>query len=145
MTSSYAPDALSIVHDPEPSDMQYLDERLYEFNAARSGIDDGRLFGIFVRDDADTIVGGLHGWTWGRCCEVKTLWVHEAHRGRGLGTRLMAAAEVEARMRGAVRIMLSTHTFQAPDFYAKLGFVRVGHVDDCPAGAQSIFLEKRLR
>lgn len=63
--------ALSIVHDPDPSELQYLDERLYEFNASRSGIDDGRLFAILVRDADGAIVGGLHARTWGRCCEVK--------------------------------------------------------------------------
>lgn len=75
---------------------------------------------------------------------MRTLWVHERLRGRGVGTGLMVAAEAEARKRGAAQIVVSTHSFQAPEFYGRLGFERVGHVDDCPAGHQSIYLRKRL-
>ncbi len=40
-----------------------------------TGIYDGTFLTILVRDDAGTIVAGLRGWTWGDCCEIKTLWV----------------------------------------------------------------------
>lgn len=49
---------------------------------------------------AARVVAGLYGWTWAGCCEVNKLWVHERWRRRGLGTRLMRAAEAEARALG---------------------------------------------
>ena len=135
---------LSIIDTPDQHDVQFLDDRIYEFNAARTGIADARLLAIILRDDRDEIVAGLYGWTWGQACEVRTLWVHERLRGQGLGKRMMLAAEAEARSRGAALIVLSTHGFQAPDFYRALGFEAVGHVDDYPVGHQSIYLRKRL-
>jgi GNAT superfamily N-acetyltransferase len=135
---------LTITETPDQRDVQYLDDRIYEYNVSRTGIADGRLLAIMVRDCHDTIIAGLYGWTWGNCCEVRTLWVHEQWRGQGLGTRLMAAAEDEARRRRATQMVLSTHSFQAPDFYGRLGFEPVGHVEDYPVGHQSIFLRKRL-
>lgn len=138
-------ESLTISEQPDARDIQQLDDFIYEYNAARTGIADARLLTIILRDDKNEIVAGLHGWTWGRCCEVKILWVHEQWRGKRLGTRLMATAETEARARGAAKMVLSTHSFQAPEFYRRLGFEEVGRITDYPLGHQSIFLEKVLR
>jgi GNAT superfamily N-acetyltransferase len=135
----------SIFETPDRHDVQFLDDRLYEYNVARTGIADSRLLAITLRDRDNTIVAGLSGWTWGACCAVKPLWVQEQWRGRGLGTRLMTAAEDEARTRGATQMVLSTHSFQAPDFYRRLGFEPVGHIEDYPVGYQNIFLRKWLQ
>jgi ribosomal protein S18 acetylase RimI-like enzyme len=136
---------LSIVETLDPHDIQFLDDRIYEYNVSRTGIADGRVLGIILRDEDHGIIAGLYGWTWGRSCEVKFLWVHERWRGHSLGTRLMTTAETEARRRGATQMVLSTHDFQAPDFYQRLGFEVVGHLDDYPEGHRSLFLRKRLR
>jgi ribosomal protein S18 acetylase RimI-like enzyme len=135
----------TILETPDRGDVQFLEDRIDEFNVSCSGIDDVRLLAIILRDRDGSIVAGLYGWTWGHCCEVKTLWVHERWRGRGLGTGLMTAAEAEARRRGAAQMVLSTHSFQAPDFYRRLGFESVGRVEDYPVGFASIYLRKRLR
>lgn len=138
------PERFSILETLDPHDIQFLDDRIYEYNASRTGIADGRLLVIILRDGDRNIIAGLYGWTWGGCCEVKLLWVHERWRGQRLGTRLMTAAEAEARTRGATQMVLSTHDFQAPDFYRRLGFEPVGRIEDYPLGHQSIFLRKRL-
>jgi len=135
---------LSILDNPDSQDIQFLDDRLYDFNVERTGITDGRLLMIILHDRDNNIIAGLYGWTWGRCCEIKTLWVHKQYRGQGLGMRLMAAVEEEARTRGAEQIVLSTHSFQAPDFYRRLGFEPVGYIEDYPVGHQHIFYRKRL-
>jgi ribosomal protein S18 acetylase RimI-like enzyme len=135
---------LSVTDAPSRDDVQLLDDCLYEFNARRTGIDDGRLRGIFARDARGQMIGGLYGWTWGGCCEIKFLWVHEAWRGKRLGTRLLERAESEARARGAVQIVLDTHSFQAPRFYERFGFESVGAVADYPAGHEKIYMRKRL-
>jgi ribosomal protein S18 acetylase RimI-like enzyme len=128
---------------PDRNDVQLLDDRLYEFNASRSGIDDGKLLAVFARQRS-RIVAGLYGWTWGGCCHVKLLWVEERHRGGGIGTRLMAMAEREARARGATQMLLETHSFQAPAFYRRLGFEVVGEFAGYPIGHRQLFLRKRL-
>jgi N-acetylglutamate synthase-like GNAT family acetyltransferase len=138
-------DQISVTDDPSRADMTWLDEQLYAFNAARTGITDGRYLVIFLRDADAQIVAGLYGWTWGDTCEVRTLWVHEAWRARGVGSRLLQAAEAEARARGARQIVLDTHSFQAPDFYCRFGFERIGEVEEYPRGHTKIFMRKRLR
>ena len=130
--------------EPTPGEVQYLEDRLYEFNSAATGITDGEWLAIFVRDDDRRIVAGICGNTWGGCAEIRQFWVQEARRKQGLGTRLLGAAEQEARRRGCRQILLTTFTFQAPAFYAKHGFEVVAVVDDHPHGHKSMLLRKQL-
>ncbi|EDP65607.1 putative acetyltransferase [alpha proteobacterium BAL199] len=134
---------LSVLDDPSPSDLAELDSAIYAYNTRRTGIHDGRRLAIVLRDD-DAIYAGLHGYTWGRCCEIKTLWVSESRRGRGLGTKLLLAAEREALRRDCTQIVLSSHSFQAPEFYEKRGYRRLATIQDYPAGHSSVVLVKTL-
>ena len=138
-------DQISVIDNPNRDDVRWLGDQLDAFNAARTGIDDGHYLAIFLRDDDAQIVAGLFGWTWGDTCEVRTLWVHEDWRARGVGSRLSQAAEAEARTRGATQIVLDTHSFQAPDFYRRFGFERIGEVEEYPRGHTKIFMRKRLQ
>ena len=135
---------LVIDKEPTPDEVQYLEDRIYEFNSAATGITDGEWLAIFVRDEADRIVAGICGNTWGGCLEIRQFWVEEARRKQGLGTKLLAAAEQEARRRGCRQVVLMTFSFQAPDFYARHGFEVVAVVDDHPRGHRNLLLRKRL-
>jgi GNAT superfamily N-acetyltransferase len=137
-------DELTIEDAPRREDVALLDERLYEFNAAATGIDDGRWLAIFVRDDAGTIMAGMHGWTWAGTGFVQAIWVHETRRGSGLGSRLLAAAEAEAVRRGCSQMHLDTHSYQAADFYRRLGYETIGELPGWPGDNTRIFLRKRL-
>ncbi len=114
------------------------------FNIAVTGYHDGRSLGCLLRDDDGQLVAGLDGFTWGGYAMVEWLWVRDDHRSSGLGASLMRAAEEEATARGCVVIRVNTHTFQAPGFYAKLGYTPFGAVEDTPVGHGEVFLHKRL-
>jgi GNAT superfamily N-acetyltransferase len=137
-------DDLVIQTEPSPADVQYLEDRIYEFNSAATGITGGEWLAILVRDDEERIVAGICGNTWGGCLEIRQFWVEEKRRGQGLGTRLLLAAEQEARRRGCRQILLMTFSFQAPAFYAKHGFEVVAVVNDHPRGHENLLLRKRL-
>ena len=130
--------------DPTPAEIDFLEERLYEFNSRATGIFDAVGLAIFGRDDSGKVVAGLCGHTWGGCCEIRQVWVDEQHRGQGVGRRLLEAAETEARRRGCFQIILATHSFQAPGFYHKLGFEIVDRLLDYPRGHQHLRLRKVL-
>jgi len=133
-----------VTAEPTPDEVQYLEDRIYEFNSGVTGIDGGEFLAIFVRDEQERIVAGICGNTWGGCFEIRQFWVEEARRRQGLGTRLFGAAEQEARRRGCTRILLMTFSFQAPEFYAKHGFEVVGAVADHPRGHRNLLLRKCL-
>jgi ribosomal protein S18 acetylase RimI-like enzyme len=130
--------------DPSAQDIAALDDRIDRFNVDRSGIDDARFLSILLRTDAGALYAGLHGHSWGGYCEIKSLWVAEEWRGRGIGSALIEAAEAEAIGRGCDRIILSTHSFQAPDFYARHGFRIVAEIADCPRGFSHLLLIKTI-
>ncbi len=130
--------------EPDAGNVELLKDRLYEYNVARTGIDDGKLLGIFLRDDRGEIFAGLYGWTWGGCLDVQQLWVREDARGRGHGRRLLQAAEREAVARGCRQATLDTHCFQAPEFYRRLGYEVVGVLEGYPRGHRKYYLRKTL-
>jgi GNAT superfamily N-acetyltransferase len=129
--------------NPTPDDVQYLEDRIYEFNANVTGIGDGELLAFFARA-CDRIVAGICGNTWGGTCELRQFWVEDAQRTRGLGTKLFQAAEQEARRRGCTQIVLMTFSFQAPVFYERHGFEVVAAIDDHPSGHRNLLMRKRL-
>jgi GNAT superfamily N-acetyltransferase len=122
-----------------------LDEEISAFNAATTGYHDARLLSIAARGDSGDLCAGLYGWTWGGCGYIDLLWVRDDQRGTGLGTRLLAAAEAEIRRRGCDRVALGTHSFQAPGFYARLGYTECGRTPGYPNGHDDIHLVKQLR
>ncbi len=130
--------------EPKPEDVRSLDERLYEFNVEATGIADGKLLALFLRDEDGAAVGGLYGWTWGETCYVRNLFVPANMRNQGHGSRLMRAVEAEAKARGCAQIVLETHDFQAPGFYRRLGFTITGRVEGYPRGHQYLTMVKRL-
>lgn len=82
--------------------------------------------GVIARDAAGTVVGGALGWTaWGELY-VDILWVADAARGHGVGTRLMAGIEEQARAHECQRVHLGTMSHQAPDFYPRVGYSQCG-------------------
>ncbi len=144
-TSRDVIEGLRCEDDPRPEDVALLNDQLYRFNASVTGVDNGRWLAIFVRDAAGQLEAGLHGWTWGRTGFVQTLWVREDLRRRGLGSRLLGAAEREAERRGCVEVQLDTHDYQAPDFYRRRGYTAIGELPGWPGGTRRIFFRKALR
>src|SRR5215467_5939687 len=129
--------------DPTPNEVQYLEDRIFEFNSSTTGIADGESLAFFVREH-DRIVAGICGNTWGGTCELRQFWVEGSRRHRGLGTKLFDAAEQEARRRGCTQIVLMTFSFQAPAFYERQGFEVIATIDNHPQGHRNMLMRKRL-
>ncbi|OKK02517.1 acetyltransferase [Streptomyces sp. CB03234] len=122
-----------------------LDKELTAFNNAATGAHDEAELSVRATDDeSGEIIGGLTGWTWGGLGGVSMLWVRQDQRGTGLGTKLMRAAEDEARRRGCDRMIVSSFSFQAPPFYRRLGYVETGRSEGIPGGNVDVHFYKSL-
>jgi len=122
----------------------FLVDRIYEFNAQATGFFDGKLLGGALRDENGAVIAAFNGHTWGGCCVIVHLWVHEAQRRHGLGRTMLQAAETEARRRNCGQVVLSTHDFQAPAFYERLGYERQAVIRGYPKGHADIVYVKQL-
>ncbi|MGW1345995.1 GNAT family N-acetyltransferase [Kribbella sp. NPDC002412] len=129
-------------HDAELE--QRLSRELDDFNTAATGAADRGAFSIKIADDAGELVGGLAAWTWGGLCGIDMVWIREDSRKDGWGSKMLLAAEAEAKRRGCDRVAVSSFTFQAPGFYQRHGYVETGRTLGIPGGNEDVHLFKTL-
>ncbi|HEX2907850.1 MAG TPA: GNAT family N-acetyltransferase [Phototrophicaceae bacterium] len=97
---------------------------------------------VIARDDAGSIIGGVHGevdWGW---FFPDIVWVSDSQRGQGLGAQLMAAVEQALLAVGINRAYLWTTSFQARPFYLKLGYIQWAEMENRPQGHACYYLKK---
>ncbi len=99
---------------------------------------------IVARDREGRVRGGAQGVTVGAWLALDTVWVEDAFRLRGLGARVLDAAEAEGRRRGCKWAILATFDYQAPDFYSRRGYVEYARMEDFPWGHTRFQLRKEL-
>lgn len=128
---------------PKSSDRSELAAALTAFNSRATGHEGGVELASFVREDG-RLIAGICGWVWGRTAQVDMLWVDEDHRKKGLGTTLLRRFEREAKDRGSLQNVLTTASFQAPDFYKGHGYEVVGEISEHPQDHTEFILRKRL-
>ncbi len=138
------PATMAVTFDCDPGHRASLQAKLRAFTDARAGQGHFGDFALLVRDDAD---GAIQGGMWGHSGRfwlfIDLFGLPPALRRAGLGTRLLAMAEAEARARGCIGLYLDTFSFQARPFYEKQGLSVFGQIDNYPAGHVRYFLSKR--
>lgn len=124
---------MKIIHTSDKAVAQFIHDRLYEFNLSKTG---GKKQEILIPDTPPRAsfaayqegeklpAGGLvyHLEENGRIFDVDFLWISEVLRGKGMGARFLAMAKEKAESLGCETIELFTNSFQAPDFYPKMGY-----------------------
>jgi GNAT superfamily N-acetyltransferase len=143
--------SLTLTDSPTDADNSFIHQQIREFNnqispAHRAVRAPGTIvpLSIFVRDDKQQLVGGLVANTYWNWLEIDCFWVADILRGQGLGERMLRMAEIEAIMRGCIRVHLKTFGFQARTFYEKYGYRSVGQLNDFPPGETFYWMRKEL-
>jgi len=101
---------------------------------------------VYAFGVAGTLIAGVVGRThtlrsW---FEVRLVWVDAPYRRHGIGRQLMTRAEQEAMQRGCQYARVATSQYQAPGFYAKLGYMVYGTLENCPPGETVSYFWKSL-
>jgi GNAT superfamily N-acetyltransferase len=118
-----------------------IQSALMRFNHANQPLDFAPIY-IFAECN-DVLQGGLIatiGWSW---LNVDVLFVEAEYRAQGIGARLLARVEAEAKAQGCMGSMVDTFDFQAIEFYRKQGYTQFGELNDMPPGHRRVYLQKR--
>ena len=133
---------------PDETTQIVLLSGLASYNELRAGPDPVRQpqnhLCIVARDSEGRVRGGLQGVTVGAWIAIDLVWVEEAFRGQGAGSRLLEKAEAVARQRGCQWSILATFEFQAPEFYLARGYAEYARMEDFPLGHTRFQLRKAL-
>ena len=122
-----------------------LSKELDTYNFAAVGESNLKEFTVKVEESSGELVAGLSGWTWGTCAGIGMVWVREDSRKEGWGGRMLEAAEELARDRGCRQLLVSSFTFQAPDFYRRNGYTEFARSEGLPVeGAADVHFVKAL-
>lgn len=127
------------------ADFQIINEGYNQYTASQIGVEKRQELAFFLRDENDLVVGGVkgsytnYGWLW-----IDLLFVSESVRGSGYGSKLMQHIETEARNNGCKYAYLNSFSFQAVNFYKKIGYKVYGELKDFPEGHSVCSLSKSL-
>lgn len=122
-----------------------LGEGLKGYNDEQIGRNDRQALSIRITDpETSEPIGGLAGRTSLGILFIDLVYLPPSLRGSGTGSRILAMAEEEGRRRGCSKAVLFTISFQAPEFYKKLGWQVFGEIAPKPPGATRIYLTKDL-
>jgi GNAT superfamily N-acetyltransferase len=113
-------------------------ERAFVAGPPTKPVNAKRVIGLFTTDG--TLVGvldALTDWPADGTWSMGMLLLEPAHRGRGLGSRLLAAYETWARTQGAqqFRTALVAHHHAGIQFLERAGYTRESALADYDAGA----------
>lgn len=114
--------SISLEENPRTTDIKTVRDGLSHFNSKHADDDSYTPLSIFVRDENNTVIGGLLGGTYWGWLHVDILWLDDSLRGHGYGSKLLTMAEEEGRKRGCDNAHLDTMSFQALEFYKKHGY-----------------------
>lgn len=135
---------VTVTHSPAAEDLAEVRAGLLAYNAQYIKLDDIKDIAAFITGPDGKKLGGLTGSTCGNWLRIDMLWVSDALRGQGVGSKLIRAAEDEARRRGCLYAQVDTASFQARPFYEKMGYAVRFMLDNYPRTHQRIYLTKTL-
>jgi len=133
------------INSPSKTDIGFIYNKLHEFNTEFFETLKESDFCIFAKGINGEYIAGLYGKIIFTVININYLWVSESYRCQGLSKALIEKVEIEAKNNGVEKLFVETYTFQAVEFYSKLGFKEVGRYTDYPkSGIDKVMFQKSV-
>lgn len=120
---------LQVIENPTQKQIEPIVKGLYEFNQSQVGKYGREGLVIYARDANSQVVGGVYAWLLWGWLYIDDIWLENSYRGKGIGSKLLLAAELFAMNKGVFNARLNTGSFQAPEFYQKNGYEIFAQLD----------------
>ncbi len=133
-----------ITNDGNQSDIDEIHNMLKSYNLSKREKSENIPLGVYYEDETGKKLAGLTGKTFGNWLCINYLFVSENLRNLGIGSKIIIAAENEARNRGCKYVFVDTFSFQAPAFYEKLGYRCVFSLTNYPYTEERHYYIKEL-
>lgn len=130
--------------EPNPDDFKMLSKGMLAHHAASGHHRESEKYSVFLKGKDNQVLGGVIVTFLWNGMEINSLWVDESLRNHGWGRKLMETVEEEGRKRGCTLAYTNTFTWQAPEFYKKLGYTLYGKLENFPQGARLSYFCKDL-
>ena len=138
---------LTITNEMSLEDSQEMSTKLRNFNIEQSkglSTKPETIFNLTLRSETGEVAGGIRSRAFYQSLTIDFLWIDEKFRRMGYGKELMLKVEELAKEEGCISANTMTYSFQAPQFYEKLGYKIVGAFEQYPDDIKKFFLEKKL-
>lgn len=132
------------IEKPEEGAWGVIGRGVGAYNKVQAGDNQFQRLCYVLQDKNDEILGGVLCEVYWEWLYIDLLWVKEELRGNGYGRQLMETVEKKAKESGAKNAYLDTFSFQAPEFYEKLGYQVFGELKDFPPGQDRFYMRKDL-
>ncbi len=145
MTPSQTPLITETIQgEPNPQDKQIMVDGMLAHHARKGHPRKTDTFSILLKDNTGVLKGVVVASVLWNGLHIDTLWIDETVRNQKWGSTLMSLAEKEGCLRGATIAYTDTFTWQAPDFYEKMGYSLYGKIDNFPEGNSLSYYWKKI-
>ncbi len=147
MNSDTSDNKLIVISEMTNENWQVISTKLRDYNIEQSGglsTQPGTSISLTLKSKTGEVVGGIRGRTYYQSLTIDHLWIDERFRKMGYGRNLLLKVEGMAKEEGCASANTSSYSFQASQFYEKIGYRIVGVFEGYPEGIKKFFLEKKL-
>ncbi|MFX1518022.1 MAG: GNAT family N-acetyltransferase [Promethearchaeota archaeon] len=141
-------DRVLITKTPTEEEMMIVEKGLEDY---KKQFPNGELdiptpdISLVLKNNRGIIVGGVITSMLTGVMHLEVLWIDETYRGRGYGRYLVSQAENIAKKKGYPASQTWTFSFQAPEFYQRIGYKLVGTFDGYTDGITEYILRKKFK
>ncbi|QPK94001.1 GNAT family N-acetyltransferase [Actinomyces sp. zg-332] len=135
-----------MISQSKESDNDYIHKQLRKYN--RQYMSNFKNYSFHIKqdptDENSKIIAGIVASSTFDTLEVEFLFVDPDYRAKKYGKTLLQHVEQLAKQDNLKRILLNTYSFQAPDFYKKLGYTELFKISPCFSDFDQHFFVKNI-